>query len=212
MTEILAAYRRLLAEVDAWFARCQAAYPREIRCVDGCSGCCRGLFDITLLDARLLRTGFDRLPATTRSAVLEKAHQRLTELQQLWLGFGPPYLLNHLPDSDWTAMPEDDPTPCPLLDAHGRCLVYEWRPMICRTHGLPQIDLHGEIFSEEWCTRNFVAGDPRQLPALRADFRALYEREFRLLQEFAAALTGVPGTELDTFIPLALLIDFDGFD
>ncbi|UQA57611.1 YkgJ family cysteine cluster protein [Polyangium aurulentum] len=30
-----------------------------------------------------------------------------------------------------------DPGVCPALDPDGRCAVYEARPLICRTHGLP---------------------------------------------------------------------------
>lgn len=32
---------------------------------------------------------------------------------------------------------EGDPGVCPALDPDGRCAVYEARPLICRTHGLP---------------------------------------------------------------------------
>jgi len=32
---------------------------------------------------------------------------------------------------------EGDPEVCPALDPDGRCAVYEARPLICRTHGLP---------------------------------------------------------------------------
>lgn len=30
-----------------------------------------------------------------------------------------------------------EPGACPFLDAHGACRIYEARPYICRTHGLP---------------------------------------------------------------------------
>jgi len=43
---------------------------------------------------------------------------------------------------------------------------------------------------------------------LRHPFRQLYRREFDLLGEFSAAIFGRKNLEIDTFIPLALLIDF----
>lgn len=208
---ILAEYRALLETVDAWFARCAREFGRQVQCRPGCSRCCRGLFDITLLDARLLRQGFEQLPAATRTTVLRKAQARLTELQRLWPGFSAPYLLNVLPDALWTEMPEDDPTPCPLLGDDGRCLVYPWRPMTCRLHGLPNIDRSGESFSDAWCTLNFVGIDPLPLPELRWTFRQAFETELRLFGEFTGRLLGAPRNELDTFIPLALLIDFENF-
>lgn len=213
---ILDDYRALLETVDAWFSRCLETAGRHIQCRPGCPGCCRGLFDITLMDAALLRRGFELLPAADRAPVLAKARTRLSELQERWPGFGPPYLLNHLPDEEWTEMPEDDATPCPLLGADGRCLVYAWRPMTCRLHGLPNIDLSGESFSDEYCTLNFAAADPLALSELRWSFRRTFQAEMQLFGEFTCRLLGAPGKELDTFIPLALLMDFsaipDSFD
>lgn len=210
MESLLAAYRNLLAGVDAWFDRCEASVGTEnIRCRRGCSGCCRGLFDITLLDARLLQAGFVRLPETVRQAVLDRARPRLAELQRRWPGFSTPYLLNAMPDEEWTEMPEDDETPCPLLDENGLCLVYDHRPMTCRLHGIPNIDRSGESFSDEYCTLNFPDTDPLEMPALRWDFRRIFEAELRLFREFSTRLLGFPVNELDTFIPTALFIDFE---
>lgn len=41
--------------------------------------------------------------------------------------------------------------PCPLLD-QGRCLLYEARPIICRTHGLPILTDENRL---DFCPRNF---------------------------------------------------------
>lgn len=212
MNEILLRYLHLLGRLDDWFAARQAEEPGAIVCADGCSGCCRGLFDISLLDARLLRAGFDLLPAATQATVAAKATTRLVELQSLWPDFSPPYLLNQMDDSLWTEMPEDDLAPCPLLDAAGRCLVYAYRPMTCRLHGVPQIDLRGEIYLGEWCSRNFIGQNPLERTSLRHDFQQLFMEEFTLLRAFAKELCGQERAEFDTFIPLAILIDFDTFD
>jgi len=179
-----------------------------LACRQGCSACCRGLFDITLLDAFLLRQGFAQLPERVRGEVLERCRPRLSELQQRWPQLANPYLLNDLPDDSWTAMPEGDETPCPLLGADGLCLVYPFRPMTCRLHGLPNLDLTGEDFSADLCTLH--AGDPHTLPdaVLRWPFREAFSREIALLRAFTLQLTGTPTSEADTFIPLALLADY----
>lgn len=210
---LLYEYRLLLEELDTWFAACLAtAAPGVIRCSAGCSACCRGLFDITLLDARLLQEGFRQLPEQVREQVLDRARPRLAELAARWPGFGPPYLLNVLPDELWTAMPEEDETPCPLLGPDGRCLIYAWRPMTCRLHGLPNIDLSGESFAATWCSLNFVDQDPLERKELRWGFRDHFTREILLFREFARRLLDFPVNELDTFIATALFIDFEATD
>lgn len=201
-------YQTLLTSVDEWFTRCKESFEGQIHCAEGCAACCRGLFDISLLDAFLLQTGFMRLAPERQKVVLAKAEERLRQLQSDWPGFQHPYLLNHLPDELWIEMPEDDRTPCPLLGEDGACLVYEHRPMICRTHGLPNIDDSGESFSDLYCTLNFSDIDPLGLDKLRWSFRRVYAQEFDLLALFNQHLLGVPLREADTFIPLALLIDF----
>ena len=59
MNNLLDRYGALLGEVDVWFQTCSLRYPEQIVCRQGCSSCCRGLFDITLLDALYLKRGFD---------------------------------------------------------------------------------------------------------------------------------------------------------
>lgn len=213
MEALLDQYKGLLEQLDGWFSHCrQQLGPERIHCRAGCSACCRGLFDITFLDARLLQAGVDKLPPAQQRQVRERALARLPELQQRWPDFAQPYLLNRYPDEEWTEMPEDDMTPCPLLGDDGVCLVYPWRPMTCRLHGLPNIDLSGESFSDDWCTLNFVGENPLALPELRWSFRACFEEEISLFRQFSNRLLGEPVNELDTFIPTALLIDFDSFD
>jgi Fe-S-cluster containining protein len=213
MEEILKKYGTLLAEVDAWFARCMEACPAEIACRSGCSECCRGLFDITLLDACYLKYGFDRLDAQMQAAVRTKATAHLRELQRLWPDFREPYTLNYRPEEEWEAlMPEDDETPCPLVGNDGRCILYDFRPMTCRLNGIPLVDISGEVFFEEWCTLNFTGQDPLDMQELRGEFLRIFADELLLFRQLTTTLCNQRLNELDTFIPTALLIDFAGFD
>ncbi len=207
--EIYAAYGRLLSSVDAWFARCMATQGGRIACRNGCAGCCRGLFDITLLDAWYLKRGFDRLDEGSRETVLSKCRDRLVRMREQWPELAPPYLLNYRPEEEWDAlMPDDDETPCVLLSDEGCCLLYDHRPMTCRLHGIPLVDLSGAVMHDEWCTLNFTDVDPLQLPELRGEFNRIFCDELTLFQRLTADMLQEKFNELDTFIPLALLIEF----
>lgn len=53
--------------------------------------------------------------------------------------------------------PEDR---CAALDARGRCLIYEARPVICRSHGAPIRMRRGSLPVIESCHRNFTHTEP----------------------------------------------------
>lgn len=208
MQDIFERYGSLLREVDTWFASCQAHHPTAITCQRGCSACCRGLFDITLLDALFLRSGFDRLPEDVQDSVRRKALARLDGISSRWTAFADPWLLNPIPEEEWDLiMPEEDETPCVLLSEEGTCLVYENRPMTCRLNGIPLIDESGEVLFDEWCTLNFVVDDPLGLDNLRTPFNDLFAQELLLFRELTGRLLGKPVNELDTLIPAAVCLD-----
>jgi Fe-S-cluster containining protein len=210
MKELLNRYGALLGEVDAWFQRCLVLHPELIACRNGCSACCRGLFDITLLDAYYLRQGFDRLSEPLKTEIVTAASRRLEQLTQVNQEFVEPWLLNGIPEDDWDAlMPEEDETPCLLLSETRGCLVYEHRPMTCRLNGIPLIDVSGEELFDEWCTLNFTAEDPRHFDDLRFEFTELFTRELRLFQELIRHQTGSARNEVDLFIPAAIVMEYN---
>lgn len=75
---------------------------------------------------------------------------------------------------------------CPLLKDE-RCLLYEARPIICRTHGLPILFIEGEERRIDVCPKNCqgidhlpgeAVVDLERLNTLLAAVNALYLREF----------------------------------
>ena len=208
MEQLLERYGTLLGEVDVWFQRCHDLYPAHIACHNGCSACCRGLFDVTLLDALYLKRGFDRLPEAQKTVISAGAGQRLHQLSRINPAFGAPWLLNSIPEEEWDElMPEEDETPCLLLSPTGGCLAYDHRPMTCRLNGIPLIDISGEEMFDEWCTLNFTGDDPRHFDDIRFAFVDLFTRELILFQEMMELLTGRVRNEADLFIPAALVLD-----
>jgi Fe-S-cluster containining protein len=212
MDLILQKYGDLLRKVDIWFSGCVEKHPSAITCRTGCGECCRGLFDITLLDAFYLKKGFVKLDATVRACVTERANERLLSLIPLWPDFEVPYILNFRPEEEWEIlMPEDDEIPCALLANDGTCMAYDYRPMTCRLHGLPLYDISGEVLHDGWCTLNFNGDNPLLHDDLRWEFNSLFREELLIFREFSKVLFNQSINELDTFIPTALLMDFDHF-
>lgn len=210
MNALLDRYGELLGEVDVWFRRCQEQHSDQVACRNGCSACCRGLFDITLLDALYLKYGFERLPERLRRSILRDASARLDVLSRINPEFREPWLLNGMPEDEWEPlMPEDDETPCLLLSASGGCLVYDYRPMTCRLNGIPLIDVSGEELFDEWCTLNFVQQEPRRFADLRFGFTELFAQELLLFQECTRILTGRSIREADTIIPAAIVLEIE---
>jgi len=210
---IIEDYRLLLAEVDNWFIRCQNRHSEEIVCSKGCSECCRGLFDISILDAALLNAGIASLPDNIRSRVQTRALELLQVIQSSWPEFSPPFTINHRPENEIDElMQSDNETACVLLGDDGRCLLYDYRPMTCRLHGLPLVDFSGEVMESDWCTKNFTGCDPLQTMNLRGDFNQMLRKEATLGRYFTEELLGKPLGELDTFIATALLLEFKDFD
>lgn len=213
LSTLVKEYTLLLAEVDSWFTSCQEIFPGEIACAKGCSECCCGLFDITILDAVLLNIGFETLSAPTKAKIRTDAEIRMKRIRILWPEFNHPFILNHRSEEEIELlMSSDNDTKCLLLDDQGRCLLYDYRPMTCRLHGLPLIDAAGEVMESEWCTRNFVGSDPLQLTGLSGPFDSLFREEAAMVRRFTRELLGKAVHEFDTFIPASLLMDFRKFD
>lgn len=208
MDTLLDRYGALLREVDDWFRRSLEQHHELIACRNGCSECCRGLFDITLLDALYLKHGFDMLPEPLKTELVREASRRLELLTGVNPAFVEPWLLNGISEDEWDAlMPEEDETPCLLLSDTGGCLVYDYRPMTCRLNGIPLIDVSGEELFDEWCTLNFTGEDPRHFRDLRFAFTELFTRELLLFRELVHTLTGTARNEVDLFIPAAVVME-----
>ena len=84
------------------------------------------------------------------------------------------------------AAPADGP--CPLLDS-GACRLYDARPVICRTQGLPLLVRHGSDSTIDFCPLNFkdltqmpadIVTDLDRLNEMLATVNALFIRQVRL--------------------------------
>ncbi len=110
MADPLSAYQTLLAKLDAFFDNALAKYPDDIRCGPGCSDCCHRDLSLFPFELERLVEAVRQLPPDVRREVVARARRAQS----------------------------DEEAACPLL-AQDRCLVYDARSVICRTHGLPSM-------------------------------------------------------------------------
>lgn len=139
-------YPGLLQQIDEWQRRAREAHPGIIPCRPGCSACCLGPFDISAADALMVRDGVRALAPDQRLPLIERAGAQVARMETLAGALPPPCDLSGLDevvlDSVTDRMEEE---PCPALDAAGRCLIYQSRPMVCRLMGLGLVTPDGEI-------------------------------------------------------------------
>ena len=113
--------------------------------------------------------------------------------------------INHL------QLPElKDPEDCRFLNKHS-CSIYQSRPIICRTHGLPLLYMNND--GTEWelshCELNFTDYDPDDFSHENTYPQdTLNSKLFMVNKEFVATFANVKYSESDR-IPLSDLLKLD---
>jgi Fe-S-cluster containining protein len=128
-------YRQLVAHVDELTARLSARYAAHLACRAGCSGCCHHHLSVFPVEAATLREAIRSLPPETQTRLKQQAAD-VREREACGL-----------------------PVACPML-IDDKCAVYESRPLICRTQGLPLlIEAEDGAREVDFCPLNFTAPD-----------------------------------------------------
>ena len=100
-------YEALLSKVDAKVDQIVERHSSRIRCQKGCHQCCLPQISVSRIEAVSIGDFLNHRPE-----IIEK--------------------LKHVALND-----PHKGRRCRFLDEDGACLIYEARPIICRTHGLP---------------------------------------------------------------------------
>ena len=123
---------------DHWFVRAKAALSGNVPCGRGCCHCCIGPFPITILDAEELRRGLQELPPAQRRDIEERARRQTAAIEAAYPDLADNPILDGRPD--WQIdqlVAQFAEQPCPALDNDGSCALYAFRPVTCRTMGIP---------------------------------------------------------------------------
>ena len=132
---------QLRSRVDEHFSRALDRTPEAFACRPGCDQCCHARFSVFEVEAAPLRTAL---------LALEERDPSLRERVRIQ-GRDP------------------DLPHCALL-VDGQCAVYEQRPLICRSHGLPiAVPDEGEpegSLRVDHCPLNFTEGQPIPRPSI----------------------------------------------
>lgn len=159
----------LVRSVDAAMAEAARLAGPLFGCGPGRTDCCRGPFPVNLLDARRLQRGLavlgERDPARG-DAVRLRAREAAEQLSVSFPGDAASGLLRGDEAAQERFDAEHAAHPCPALDpATGRCDLYAWRPLACRTMG-PPVRIGGVDLPP--CPYCFAAASPREIERCRA--------------------------------------------
>lgn len=183
----------LANKTDNWFKRANAALLSQVPCRAGCSHCCIGPFPITQLDVTLLQEGLKRLSPARRMCIEGRAAEQVSALEATHPRLRQSRYLDRWPDRDIDQVAREfHRYPCPALGEDGLCELYEYRPITCRSMGIPTED--GGMVNGACEVQSFVP-IVRLSSSLRAEEDALSLQEAQALDAHHS-LTGTEGEEL----------------
>ncbi len=192
----------LFDQTAQWFARAHAALLGQLPCGPGCSACCVGLFPVTILDRQEVQRGLGNLPDEQRRRIERTASEQIAFLTAVAPRLNGVHFIDQWPDEEIDRLIEKfDTWPCPALEHDGQCGLYEYRPLVCRSMGIPEE--HDGVVSGA-CTVQMSIPLIRLPKAIREEEHLLAEREAKELS-VVRRRDGVSGEEL--FSPFAFLPD-----
>jgi Fe-S-cluster containining protein len=139
-------YKRILSRADDFFDSVMQTQPQNLQCGRGCSLCCYGLFEIGSADVSVIADGLSKLNPARRDMIIRRAVDIVASSRH-------PNLRECSPIEKEEFFDRTASTPCPNLDDSGSCMIYEHRPLVCRTFGLPL--RNGTRYLGDVCELNF---------------------------------------------------------
>ena len=138
---LVALDRRFLAGLEDALQASAKSAGAWLACRPGCTKCCIGPFPVTRLDAWRLRRALEevaRRDAEVARGVLRRARESAALFVSGFPGDAGTGELNDDVKAEDRFFKMHASVPCPVLDPdRGVCVLYDARPISCRTFGLP---------------------------------------------------------------------------
>ena len=125
-------YQQLITDANQLTSQLNERYRAHLQCQSGCSGCCHHHLSVFPVEAAMMKSTIENLSNETKTIIKLQA-QKITEQES-----------------------RGEAVACPLL-IDDQCSIYDSRPVICRTQGLPLLyeaeDGNSEV---DFCPLNFT--------------------------------------------------------
>jgi Fe-S-cluster containining protein len=140
-------YREILTRADAHFDEVRKRLGRHLECRLGCTGCCHGVFVIGGADVAMISEALRASAPATRELLVARSREILET-------FDAPAIRDCSTPEKEAFFERAGDVPCPALADDGACRIYEHRPLVCRTFGLPIRE--GPDYLGQECELNFI--------------------------------------------------------
>lgn len=192
----------LARKTDDWFQRANAALLSQVPCRAGCSYCCVGPFPITQLDVGLLQEGLKSLSLEQRECIERRAKGQVSALETAYPRLRRSRYLDRWADTDIDRLVSDfHQDPCPALGEDGLCALYDYRPLTCRSMGIPTEE-RGQVTGA--CAVQTFVPIVRLSASLRSEEQELAGQEAEELDAHRT-ISGAEGEEM--LLPYGFLAD-----
>ncbi len=126
-------YTDLITDVDQLTSQLNEHYKSHLQCRSGCSGCCHHHLSIFPVEAAVVKIAIQSLPHAIKTIIHQQA-KNISEQEA-----------------------KGESVACPLL-VNDQCSIYDSRPIICRTQGLPLLYESDDCqLVVDFCPLNFTA-------------------------------------------------------
>jgi Fe-S-cluster containining protein len=93
---------------------------------------------VTILDRQEIQRGLHTIPSAQRQAIEERATRQAHRIEASAPQLARHPFIDHWQDRDTDVLVERfRELPCPALESDGSCSLYEFRPLVCRSMGIP---------------------------------------------------------------------------
>lgn len=126
-------YEQLQKKTDLFFEKVSSQHFEKIQCRKGCYQCCKANLNISIIEKEYIEQ------------TISKDLELLSKIKKN------------------VERKNKDTKYCSFLGEQGECLIYNARPLICRSHGIPIQVKESDTIKRDVCELNFIDIDLNQL-------------------------------------------------